>query len=261
MQNKSKNILMVYPKYSKTFWSFESILDILGKKASFPPLGLLSISSLLPAAWKKKLIDMNVETLTDADIQWADYVFVSAMIVQKESAMKAIERIKKLDKPVVAGGPLFTTGWEDFGQVDHLFLGEAENTLPEFIEDIQNNTARRIYESKAFPDITGLSVPDWSLINIFRYHSMCVQYSRGCPFNCEFCDVVILNGRTPRTKTSSQIIEELEKLYSLGWRGGIFFVDDNLIGNKQRLRNEILPVIIDWQEKKSIRFHSTLRSP
>ncbi|OQA21711.1 MAG: biotin synthase [Actinobacteria bacterium ADurb.Bin346] len=254
MQSKIKNILMVYPEYSKTFWSFENILKILGKKASFPPLGLLSISSMLPAGWNKKLIDMNIDPLTDADIQWADYVFISAMIVQKDSAVRAIERIKKLGKTIVAGGPLFTTSWEDFDDVDHLFLGEAENTLPQFIADIESSSTQRIYESKEFPDITSLSVPDWKLVNIFRYHSMCIQYSRGCPFNCEFCDVVILNGRTPRTKTSAQIIEELDNLYDLGWRGGIFFVDDNLIGNKQRLKKEVLPEIIEWQKRKRFPF-------
>jgi len=254
IQGNSKNILMIYPKYSKTFWSFENILDILGKKASFPPLGLLSISPMLPMTWNKKLIDMNTDPLTDSDIQWADYVFISAMIVQKDSAVKAIERIKKMGKTVVAGGPLFTTSWEEFTNVDHLFLGEAENTLPEFIKDLENNTAKHIYESKQFPDITGLAAPDWKLINIFRYHSMCIQYSRGCPFNCEFCDVVILNGRTPRTKTSVQIINELETIYNLGWRGGTFFVDDNLIGNKQRLKKEILPAIIEWQHKKRFPF-------
>jgi radical SAM superfamily enzyme YgiQ (UPF0313 family) len=209
---------------------------------------------MLPRSWNKKLIDMNTDILADSDIQWADYVFISAMIVQKESAVKAIERIKKMGKTVVAGGPLFTTSWEEFSNVDHLFLGEAENTLPEFIKDIENNAAKHIYESKQFPDITGLAAPDWNLVNIFRYHSMCIQYSRGCPFNCEFCDVVILNGRTPRTKTSTQIIDELEKLYSLGWRGGMFFVDDNLIGNKQRLKQEILPFIIDWQKQKNYPF-------
>jgi radical SAM superfamily enzyme YgiQ (UPF0313 family) len=249
-QGGHKNILMVYPKYSKTFWSFENIMDIIGKKASFPPLGLLSISSMLPASWNKKLVDMNIDSLTDADIQWADFVFVSAMIVQKDSTVKAIEKIKKNGKPVVAGGPLFTSSWEEFTDVEHLFLGEAENTLPEFIRDIENNTLRHIYESKQFPDITGIAAPDWKLVNIFNYHSMCIQYSRGCPFDCEFCDVVILNGRTPRTKTSEQIINELDTIYNLGWRGGIFFVDDNLIGNKQRLKKEILPAIIEWQQAK-----------
>ncbi len=248
--NRDKNILMIYPGYSKTFWSFENILKILGEKASFPPLGLLTISSMLPASWNKKLIDLNVENLSDTNIQWADIVFISGMIVQKESAKKVIERIKKFNKKIVAGGPLFTTSSEEFPEVDHFFLGEAENTFSGFITDIENDSIKKFYRSEEFPDVSFTPVPDWRLINIHKYHSMCIQYSRGCPFNCEFCDVVILNGRNPRTKSKEQIITELDALYDLGWRGGIFFVDDNLIGNKQKLKNEILPAIIEWQRVK-----------
>ena len=254
MIEKNKNILLVYPKYLKTFWSFENILEIIGKKAAFPPLGLLSIASMLPESWNKKLVDMNVENLNDNDIQWADFIFISAMIVQKESVLKTIERIKKFHKPIVAGGPLFTTCFEDFPDIDHVFLGEAEETLPVFLNDIESNNLKRIYSSDCFPDITKVPIPAWNLINIFRYNSMCIQYSRGCPFNCEFCDVVILNGRNPRTKTKEQIIAELNALYHNRWRGGVFFVDDNLIGNKQNLKKEILPAIIEWQRKNSYPF-------
>ncbi len=251
---ENKNVLLVYPKYSKTFWSFDNILKILGKNATFPPLGLLTISRMLPETWNKRLIDCNIENLNDAQIQWADFVFISGMIVQKESATQIIERVKAFNKTIVAGGPLFTTGYEDFPQVDHFFLGEAENTIFEFIEDINNNTSKKFYKCDSYPDIKNSPVPDWSIINIQRYHSMCIQFSRGCPFNCEFCDVVILNGRTPRIKTKEQILSELDTLYSLGWRGGIFFVDDNLIGNKNKLKKEILPAIIDWQQKKRYPF-------
>ncbi|MBM3705426.1 MAG: DUF4070 domain-containing protein [Actinobacteria bacterium] len=254
VKNNDKNILLVYPRYTKTFWSFENILTILGKKASFPPLGLLTISSMLPASWNKKLVDTNVDNLTDSDINWADFVFISGMIVQKDSAVKIIERIKKSDKPVVAGGPLFTTGWEDLPEVEHLFLGEAETTLKDFINDVDAGTPKKVYSAAGYPDISRVPVPDWKLVNIFRYHSMCIQFSRGCPFNCEFCDVVVLNGRAPRTKSKEQIISELEALYSIGWRGGIFFVDDNLIGNKHKLKKEILPAIAEWQKQKRYPF-------
>ena len=248
---KNKNILLVYPKYSKTFWSFEYILKIIGKKAAYPPLGLLSIASMLPKNWNKKLVDINVENLSDNDIQWADFIFISAMIVQKESTLKTIEKIKKFQKPIVAGGPLFTTSWEDFAEVDHIFLGEAEDTLFLFLDDMEKNNLKKFYSAENFPDITRIPVPSWDLVDIFRYQSMCIQYSRGCPFNCEFCDVVILNGRHPRTKTREQIIAELDLLYENNWRGGVFFVDDNLIGNKQTLKKEILPALIEWQRKRS----------
>ena len=251
---EDKNILLVYPKYTKTFWSFDNILKILGKKATFPPLGLLTISKMLPENWNKKLIDINIENLGDSHIQWADFIFISGMIVQKESATQIIERVKAFDKPIVAGGPLFTTGYEDFPDVDHFFLGEAENTIHEFIEDLENNSLKKFYKCESFPDITCTPAPDWGIIDIQRYHSMCIQLSRGCPFNCEFCDVVILNGRIPRIKTREQVIEELDNLYTLGWRGGLFFVDDNLIGNKNRLKKEILPAIIEWQGKNKYPF-------
>jgi radical SAM superfamily enzyme YgiQ (UPF0313 family) len=254
MKEKTKNILLVYPRYSKTFWSFDNILGILGKKASFPPLGLLTISSMLPPEWNKKLIDTNVENLNDSDIKWADYVFISAMIVQKGSAVALIERVKKFGKPVVAGGPLFTTGWETLPEVDCLFLGEAEDTINTFISDVNKGSTRKVYSCENYPNVTNVPVPDWKLAKIFMYHSMCIQYSRGCPFNCEFCDVVVLNGRNPRTKTAEQIISELNALYDIGWRGGVFFVDDNLIGNKNKLKKEILPAIINWQQEKRYPF-------
>ncbi|MBM3709108.1 MAG: B12-binding domain-containing radical SAM protein [Actinobacteria bacterium] len=252
--HKCKNILLVYPKYSKTFWSFDHILEIIGKKAAFPPLGLLSIASMLPENWNKILVDMNVENLKDSDIQWADFIFISAMIVQKESVLKTIEKIKKFKKPIVAGGPLFTTSFEEFSEVDHIFLGEAEETLPIFLEDTEKNSLKRFYSADSFPDVKKIPVPSWDLVKISRYNSMCIQYSRGCPFNCEFCDVVILNGRYPRTKTREQIIAELDILYKHKWRGGVFLVDDNLIGNKKLLKREILPEIIEWQRKRNFPF-------
>ncbi len=251
---ENKNILLVYPEYTKTFWSFDNILKILGKKATFPPLGLLTISKMLPENWNKKLIDINIENLSDSHIQWADLIFISGMIVQKESATQIIARVKEFNKTIVAGGPLFTTGFEDFPLVDHFFLGEAENTINEFIEDLENNSLKKFYKCDSFPDIEESPAPDWGIINIQRYHSMCIQFSRGCPFNCEFCDVVILNGRNPRTKTKEQILAELDMLHKLGWRGGLFFVDDNLIGNKKKLKKEILPAIIDWQRKRRYPF-------
>jgi len=191
-----KKILLVYPQYPITFWSFKYILHILGKKASFPPLGLLTVASLLPKKWEKKLIDMNVKPLKDQDLAWADMVFISAMIIQKDSAKEVIKRAKELGKPVVAGGPLFTTGWEEYTSlVDHLVLGEGEGTLPLFLKDLQKNKLKKNYHLDHFLDLKKAVVPDYSLINLKKYFSLCIQYSRGCPFDCEFCDVVRLNGR------------------------------------------------------------------
>lgn len=247
-------ILLVYPRYPVTFWSFKYVLRLIGKKTAFPPLGLLTVAAMLPKKWEKKLVDMNVADLKDEDIQWADMVFISAMIVQKDSVKEVIKQVKNLGKPMVAGGPLFTTGWEDFPQIDYFVLGEAEENLPFFLKDFKKNTLKRIYFTEKFPDIRKAPIPDWSLIDLSKYVSMCVQYSRGCPFNCEFCDIVKLNGRVPRTKAKNQLIKELEALYSQGWRGGLFLVDDNFIGNRVRLKKEILPAILDWQKKKKYPF-------
>lgn len=244
-------ILLVYPQYPTTFWSFKHILHILGKKASFPPLGLLTVASMLPKKWEKKLIDMNVEPLKDTDIAWADMVFISAMIVQKESVKQVIFQVKNLEKPVVAGGPLFTTGWEEYTSlVDHLVLGEAEGTLPLFLADLKKGKLKKTYQIDKFLDLKKVATPDYNLINLRKYYSLCIQYSRGCPFNCEFCDIVRLNGRLPRYKTKTQIIKELDNLYHLKWRENVFFVDDNFIGNKAKVKQELLPAIIEWQKKR-----------
>lgn len=209
---------------------------------------------MLPEEWEKKLIDMNVSALIEEDLEWADYVFISAMVVQKKSAMEVIRRCKKLGIKVVAGGPLFTTGYEEFEDIDHFVLNEAESTLPSFLDDLKKGCAQHMYTSKEWPDLGKTPRPQWDLINMKKYASMCIQYSRGCPFNCEFCDIIVLNGHKPRTKSKDQILGELEALYAQGWRGGVFFVDDNFIGNKKRLKAEILPALIDWMKQKKYPF-------
>ena len=205
---------------------------------------------MLPEEWEKRLVDMNVSALTDRDLEWADYVFISAMSIQKQSVKEIITRCKKIGVKTVVGGPLFTTGHEDFDDVDHFVLNEAEITLPPFLEDLRNGCAKHIYTSKELPDIEKTPIPSWGLINMKRYLSMNIQYSRGCPFNCEFCDIRVLYGDKVRTKGKGQILAELENLYSQGWRGGVFFVDDNFIGNKRKLKKEILPATIEWMERK-----------
>lgn len=244
------NILLVYPEYPNTFWSFKHALKFVSKKASFPPLGLLTIASILPSEFNKRLIDMNVSPLKDDDIKWADYVFISAMSVQSKSADEVIRRCKLLKTKVAAGGPHFTSHFEKYDNVDHLILNEAEITLPQFLNDLKFGTPGHIYNTDERPDLITTPTPEWSLISIKNYTSMNIQYSRGCPFDCEFCDITVLYGRKVRTKTKEQIIAELDAVYLTGWRGPLFFVDDNFIGNKNKLKKEILPAIADWMEKK-----------
>ncbi|PIW69340.1 MAG: B12-binding domain-containing radical SAM protein, partial [Ignavibacteriales bacterium CG12_big_fil_rev_8_21_14_0_65_30_8] len=239
-------ILLVYPTYPDTFWSFKHALKFVSKKASFPPLGLLTVAALLPKDWNKKLIDMNASQLTNDDILWADFVFKSAMSIQSESADEVIQRCKKLNAKIVAGGPLFTSSPELYQNVDHLVLNEAEITLPWFLNDLNNGTLKQKYTSEDWANITTTPLPDWNLISMKNYTSMNVQYSRGCPFDCDFCDITVLYGRRPRTKTKEQVIAELDILYFAGWRGPVFFVDDNFIGNKVKLKKEILPAIAEW---------------
>lgn len=241
-------ILLVYPRYPDTFWSFRHALKFLSKKASFPPLGLLTVAAMLPTEWEKKVADLNVNGLDDEDIKWADYVFISAMVVQKNSAKEVISRCKVLNTRVVAGGPLFTTGYQEFEGVDHFVLGEAEVTLPLFLADLAKGCPQYLYSSGERPDISKTPIPAWSLINMKNYSAMSLQYSRGCPFDCEFCDIVVLNGHKPRTKSGQQIADELEALYRHGWRGSLFVVDDNFIGNTKKLKAETLPAMIEWSK-------------
>jgi len=246
---------MVYPMYPDTFWSFKHALKFVSKKASFPPLGLLTVAAMLPEDWCKKLIDMNVNQLLDDDILWADIVFISAMSIQSESTEEVIQRCKKLNAKIAAGGPLFTSSPELYQGIDYLILNEAEITLPQFIKDLNEGKPEHIYTIGDFADITTTPLPLWSLISTTDYTSMNVQYSRGCPFDCDFCDITVLYGRKPRTKTKDQVIAELDTLYFTGWKGPVFFVDDNFIGNKLKLKKEILPAIADWMKKRKNPFY------
>jgi radical SAM superfamily enzyme YgiQ (UPF0313 family) len=209
---------------------------------------------MLPTTWEKKLIDMNISPLMDKDIKWADYVFISAMSVQRESAITVISRCGQLGTKIVAGGPLFTTESEHFTGIDHLVLNEAEITLPQFLHDLENDCLKQEYRSTEYPDICLTPIPSWELIDMKKYSSMSIQYSRGCPFDCEFCDIVLLNGHKPRTKEKDRLLEELDALYNHGWRSNVFIVDDNFIGNKRKLKAQILPAIIEWMNLKKYPF-------
>ena len=243
-------VLLVYPVFPDTFWSFKHALEFVRKKAGAPPLGLLTVAALLPEPWEKRLVDMNVRALSDADIQWADMVFVSAMVIQRDSARQVINRCHSLGVKVVAGGPLFTIEPEEFADVDHLVLNEGEITLPQFLADLEQGEPQRLYTTDQFPDITQVPVPLWHLADLKSYETVSIQFSRGCPFNCDFCNVTVLLGHRPRTKTAEQIIAELDALYALGWRRGVFFVDDNFIGNRRVLKESVLPALIEWRRDK-----------
>jgi len=247
-------ILLVYPGYPDTFWGFKHALRLISKKAAFPPLGLLTVAAMLPQEWEQKLVDMNVTHLTDDNLMWADYVFISAMTVQRESARDVIARCRELSVKTVAGGPLFTTGHDEFEGVDHFVLGEAEVTLPLFLKDLAQGCPQHLYTTTKRPDISQTPVPQWSLINMNKYSSMSLQYSRGCPFDCEFCDIIVLNGHKPRTKSREQVLAELESIYRQGWRQAVFIVDDNFIGNRRKLKSETLPAITDWMARRKFPF-------
>lgn len=244
------NVLLVYPEFPDTFWSFKHALRFIRKKASSPPLGLLTVAAMLPSEWTKRLIDVNVAKLTEKDLEWADYAFISGMIVQRTSARQIIARCKEAGVKIVAGGPLFTIEYAQFERVDHFVLNEAELTLPAFLADLVQGQAKRIYATSEFADIQKTPVPLWELVEMDQYESMGIQFSRGCPYNCDFCNVTTLFGHRFRTKTAEQITAELESLYNLGWRGNVFFVDDNFIGNKRYLKTELLPALIEWQKHK-----------
>ncbi len=241
-------ILLVYPETPNTFWSFKHVLKFISKHAAFPPLGLLTVAAMLPDDWQLRLVDTNVERLTDEHLHWADYVMISGMIVHKQSVNDIVERCRKQSKTIIAGGPLFTTGHAGFQHIQHFVLGEAEEIAPQLVEDIKAGTLRRYYQATGRPDITRTPPPRWDLIDFRHYATMAVQFSRGCPYDCEFCDIIVMNGRVPRTKTPSQLVNELEQLRARGWKDVVFIVDDNFIGNK-KLTKELLREMILWRER------------
>ena len=250
-------VLLIYPEFPDTFWSFKHALKFIRKRAALPPLGLLTLAGLLPEEWPKKVVDMNVTKLTENDLTWADCALIGGMVVQRDSARQIIAQCKAAGIKTVAGGPLFTSEYIQFEDVDHFVLNEAELTLPPFLEDLKHGCAERIYATSEFCDIRKTPAPVWQLANLKHYASMSIQFSRGCPFNCEFCNVTTLFGHRSRVKTAEQIIAELDGLYDLGWRGQVFFVDDNFIGNKAYLKAHLLPALIEWQKgKKGIPFNT-----
>jgi len=255
------NILLVYPQYPDSFWSFKHAMQFIAKKATVPPLGLITVSAMLPKTWKKKLVDMNVSQLQKSDILWADYVFISAMYIQKESVDQVIEECQKYETKIIAGGPLFTQDFESYPQVDHFILNEAEITMPLFLADLATQKIpERVYRTDAFADVTKSPVPDYHLLSAKDYVVMNLQVSRGCPFSCDFCEITSLLGHKVRMKNNSQIIAELEVLYSLNWRGPILIVDDNFIGNKFEVKKYLLPAMRQWMQSHKYPFTFNIQS-
>ncbi|MCB0729953.1 MAG: DUF4070 domain-containing protein [Ignavibacteriae bacterium] len=247
-------ILMVYPETPDTFWGFKNAVKFISKKASEPPLGLITVAAMLPPDWEIKLIDMNVSPLKDNDIKWADYVFLSGMIVQYKSFKEVIKRCNVIGTKIIAGGPLATTEYKGILGVDHFILNEAEITLPQFLTDLENGNPKFIYTTNEYPSINLTPIPRYELLEMKKYATMDIQYSRGCPYDCEFCSITWLNGRKPRVKSTKQFLSELDYLYNLKWRGEIMIVDDNFIGNKRILKNELLPSLIKWNREKKYPF-------
>src|ERR1051326_3723146 len=246
-------VLLVNPEFPDTYWSFRHALPFEGKRCAFPPLGLLTVSALLPDTWERKLVDLNVRRLKASDIEWADMVFATAMLVQKDSLREVVKRCKAQGKTVVLGGPYVTTTIEDLPDADHIFLGEAETTLPQFIKDLARGEAKRSYQAAERPPLSATPMAHFHLADLKRYSAMSVQYSRGCPFSCEFCDIIEIYGRVPRTKSNQQMLAEFDALKALGWRGTVFIVDDNFIGNKKNVR-QLLPALARWQKENGYPF-------
>ena len=248
------NALLVYPEQPPTFWGADYALEMSGIKATFPPLGLLTVAAMFPPHYALRVVDMNVTALQDADLAWADLVFTSTMITHHLSLQAVVERCNDAGVPVVAGGPHPTTFHEDIPGVDHFVLGEVEEIFAEFLRDLEEGTAKPLYRETGKPAVTRTPIPRFDLVDMKIYGTMSVQFSRGCPFDCEFCDIIKLYGRVPRTKSPEQVVAELDALYRLGWRGPVFLVDDNFIGNKRDAMN-LLPAIAAWQKAKGYPFN------
>jgi radical SAM superfamily enzyme YgiQ (UPF0313 family) len=249
------NVLLIYPLFPKSFWSFEKTLELVGRKAMLPPLGLATVAAILPQEWNFKLCDRNVSTLTEAEWDWAELIVLSGMIVQKDDMLAQVAAAKQRGKKVAVGGPYATALHPEVkaAGADYLILDEGEITLPMFIEAIQNGAESGTFRATEKPDVTSTPIPRFDLLDFDAYSEMAVQFSRGCPFQCEFCDIIVLYGRKPRTKDPEQMLAELDRLYELGWRRGIFMVDDNFIGNKRNVKL-LLKAMIPWMEERGYPF-------
>ena len=254
------NILLLYPICPDSFWSFKHALKFISKKAAVAPLGLITVSAMLPKKWQKRLVDLNVSTLTVKDIIWADYVFISAMYIQKESVNKIISQCIKHDTKIVAGGPLFTQEYKNYPEIDHFVLNEAEITLPMFLADLNDGNLKKVYKTDQFANLSSSPTPDYQLLEMKKYAFMNIQVSRGCPFSCDFCEITSLLGHKVRMKETEQVIKELKALYKQNWRGPVAIVDDNFIGNKTRVKEDLLPAMKTWMQNHKYPFVFNMQS-
>ncbi|HAC64139.1 MAG TPA: B12-binding domain-containing radical SAM protein [Cyanothece sp. UBA12306] len=247
--------LLLYPRFPQSFWSYDRFMEMLGLKASIPPLGIITVAALLPQDWELRFYDRNVSLETETDWEWCDLVIVSAMLVQKPDFCALIEKAVQLGKKVAVGGPYPTSVPQDAldSGAHYLILDEGELTVPLFLEAIAQGQNEGIFRSPEKPDVTLSPIPRFDLLQRDAYFLMAVQFSRGCPFNCEFCDIISLYGRKPRTKEPSQMLAELQTLYDLGWRGPLFIVDDNFIGNQRNVKR-FLRELIPWMKQHDYPF-------
>ena len=242
------NALLIYPEWPDTYWSFKHALPFEGKRSVYPPLGLLTIAPMLPRHWKKRLVDINVQRLTDADLKWADVALLSGMLVHKQDLLALLARCRAAGVRTVIGGPATSSIEELPRHADHVVIGEAEELMAQLSEGLERGKAQPMYKASRMPGLDNTPLPDLSLINPRYYSAMSIQYSRGCPFTCEFCDIIEIYGRRPRTKTPDQVLAELDQLYARKWRGSVFIVDDNFIGNKKKVK-ELLPPLAEWNNR------------
>ncbi|MFZ1014861.1 MAG: B12-binding domain-containing radical SAM protein [Terracidiphilus sp.] len=247
------NALLICPQMPETFWSFKYALSFLGKRAAQPPLGLMTIAALLPKHWNKRLIDTNVERLHNRDLAWADVVLLSGMHIQRDALVAIVDHCRALGVRTVVGGPITSSLTTADLKADHVVIGEAEGLIACLAQDLEQGTARAVYHAAQKPEMQTSPLPDLSLIKMKRYSTMTVQYSRGCPFNCEFCDIIEIYGRRPRTKEVAQVLAELDQLRAAGWREAVFIVDDNFIGNKARAK-ELCVALAEWRRQYKTSF-------
>src|SRR5271165_2598076 len=247
------NALLIYPKFPDTYWSFKHALSFLGKRAAQPPLGLMTVAALMPRSWNKRLVDENVERLRDRDLAWADVALISAMHIQKDALFAILARCRAIGLRTVVGGPIASSLSTAEINADHVVIGEAESLIATLALDLERGAAKPVYQADERPALETSPLPDLSLIKMHRYSTMAVQYSRGCPFNCEFCDIIEIYGRKPRTKSVAQVIAELEQLHRHKWKGSVFLVDDNFIGNKARAK-ELCVALAEWRSQYKTSF-------
>jgi radical SAM superfamily enzyme YgiQ (UPF0313 family) len=246
--------LLVQPRFSgRSFWNYTEVCHLTGAKYPAAPLGLLTVAALMPQHWRFRLVDENVRPLVPADVDWADIVLTGGMLPQQEAILDVMAKARAAGKPVVLGGPDPTEQPGMYEGADYVVMGEGEVTIPMFLADLARGATSGVYRSDEKADMTKAVVPRYDLIRFRDYLSVGIQFSRGCPYNCEFCDIIELFGRRPRTKTPTQVIAELQALHDLGYRGHVDFVDDNLIGNRTRAL-EVLAAIADWSRRRQYPF-------